>query len=227
MTSACRNMFEQTLIATVASALISLNILIPSAPPAKEVIRAQKEISLENRYSSPFVNEVFKDNILLNLAYLDGRVGRVGRASDVNWEDVRKPFRSEFVLEQGKTFAFHEDVFPEFADSLVKTTNAHFNASDGFRFSGLLFGDGVCHLASLLNWVAKDAGLEVQAPVNHNFREIPQIPKQHGVSIYYYPGQTAANAYQNLYITNSLKVPVIFRIDYNGKQLRVEVVEKS
>ncbi|MBI1982553.1 MAG: VanW family protein [Candidatus Levybacteria bacterium] len=96
-----------------------------------------------------------------------------------------------------------------------------------FRFSGLLYGDGVCHLASLINWVAKDAGLEVQAPVSHDFREIPEIPKEFGTSIYFYPGQKATNAQQNLYITNNLKNPVAFKVHYDGEKLKIEVFEEK
>lgn len=218
-------MFETGLFSVLATSVIGFNLfsfLSPSyiSPSVSVPPLALHEISLENRHGDRYVNEVFKDNILLNLAYLDGRVKK---SSDINWEEVRKPFVYEFTLSPNETFAFHEDVLLQYEIKIKKTTNGHFNAQDGFRFSGLLYGDGVCHLASLINWVAKDAGLEVQVSVNHDFREIPEIPKEFGVSIYYYPGQKSANAQQNLYITNNFKNPVVFKFHYDGEKLRVEI----
>lgn len=220
-------LFETGLFSILATSVIGFNLfgfLSPSytSPSVSVSPLALREISLENRQNDRYLNEVFKDNILLNLAYLDDRVRK---ASDINWDEVRKPFAYEFTLNPNETFAFHEDVLPQYEGEVKLTTNAHFNAQDGFRFSGLLYGDGVCHLASLINWVAKDAGLEVQAPVNHDFREIPGIPKDFGVSIYYYPGQKSTNAQQNLYITNSLKNPVLFRFEYDGEKFRIMTFE--
>jgi len=183
---------------------------------------AQKEISLDNRYPDKFVNEVFKDNILLNMAYLNGTVKSV---KDIKWDEVTKPFKYEFKLDPSKTFAFHSDVENKYQDSLVKTTNAHFNFTDGFKSDGYLFGDGVCHLASLLNWVAKDAGLSVEAPTNHNFANIPDIPKEYGVSIYNLPNSKGSNTLQNLYITNNQFKTIAFRFEYQNNKLKVSVVE--
>lgn len=218
-------LFETGLLSVFTASIIGFNLLgflSPSYtfPSASVQPLALREISLENRQADRYVNEVFKDNILLNLAYLDRRVKK---SSDINWTEVRKLFTFEFTLNPNETFAFHEDVLPEFEGKVAKTTNAHFNFDDGFRTDGLLFGDGVCHLASLINWVAKDAGLQVQTPVNHDFREIPGIPKDFGVSIYYYPGQKSTNAQQNLYITNTFKNPVVFKFQYDGERLKAEV----
>lgn len=221
-------MFETGLFSVFTTSVIGFNLLSFLSPSVSQVKPlALHEISLENRQADRYVNEVFKDNILLNLAYLDGRVKK---SSDINWDEVRKPFTYEFTLNPSETFAFHEDVLPKFAGKglpadrqVVKTTNAHFNFDDGFKSDGFLFGDGVCHLASLINWVAKDAGLEVQAPVNHDFREIPEIPREFGTSIYYYPGQRFTNAQQNLYITNNFKNPVVFKFHYDGEKLKIEV----
>lgn len=185
-------------------------------------ILAQKEMSLDNRYENKFVNDVFKNNILLNLAYLDGRVTK---ASDINWDEITKPFQYEFRLEPNKTFAFHSDVKAQYKDLLVKTTNAHFNAADGFKTDGYLFGDGVCHLASLINWAAREAGLSVEAPTNHNFANIPDIPKEFGVSIYSNPYAKGSNSQQNLYITNNKVKPITFKFEYNNDKLNVSVIE--
>ncbi len=187
-----------------------------------EQLIAQKEMSLDNRQPDRFVNDVFKKNILLNLAYLDGRVTK---ASDIKWHEIEKPFLYEFKLEPNKTFAFHSDVKAQYQDLLVKTTNAHFNGAEGFKTDGYLFGDGVCHLASLINWVAKEAGLSVEAPTNHNFANIPDVPKEFGVSIYSNPGSKGSNVLQNLYITNNKSRPISFKFEYQNNKLKVSVVE--
>jgi hypothetical protein len=179
-------------------------------------------MSLETRHADKFVNEVFKDNILLTLAYMDGEIDQ---SSSVDWNRVKRPATYEFELEPGQTFAYHDDVFDAFKGSLAKTTNAHFNAAEGFKFSGLYFGDGVCHLASLIYWAAIDAGLKAQAPVSHDFAQIPQVPREFGVSIYNMPGQTAANANQNLYITNNKNRPVVFKFEFDGADLKLTIDE--
>ncbi|MBI2085963.1 VanW family protein [Candidatus Daviesbacteria bacterium] len=183
---------------------------------------ARKEMSLDNRYSNQFVNNVFKDNILLNLAYM---TGRVTKASDIKWDEIVKPFQYEFKLDPNKTFAFHEDVKDKYKASLVKTTNAHFNSAEGFKTDGYLFGDGICHLASLINWAAKEAGLEVEAPTNHDFAIIPDISKEYGVSIYSSPFSKGSNALQNLYITNNKGKPITFKFEYYNNNLKVSIVE--
>lgn len=191
-------------------------------PSSGEHLMAQEEMSLETRYENKFVNNVFKDNILLNIAYLGGKVSS---PKDIKWDEITKPFQYEFKLEPNKTFAFHGDVEDKYKDSLVKTTNAHFNAGDGFKTDGYLFGDGVCHLASLIYWVAKNAGLETEAPTNHDFANIPGIPREFGVSIYNNPGSKGSNTLQNLYITNNQAKPIAFKFEYNDNKLKVSVVQ--
>ncbi len=191
-------------------------------PFSGEHVIAQQEMPLDNRYPDKFVNDVFKNNILLNLAYLSGQVSS---PKDIKWEQITKPFKYEFKLEPNKTFAFHEDVEAKYKETLVKTTNAHFNFADGFKTDGYLFGDGVCHLASLINWVAKEAGLWVEAPTNHDFANIPDVPREYGVSIYNAPGAKGSNALQNLYITNNKSKPVAFRFEYKDDKLKVSAVE--
>jgi hypothetical protein len=181
-----------------------------------------KGMSLETRYGDKFVNDVFKDNILLNMAYLSGRVTK---KDDINWGEIEKPFKYEFTLMPDKTFAFHDDVLEKYKNSLTKTTNAHFNADDGFKSDGYLMGDGVCHLASLMYWSAKTAGLDVYAPTSHDFMNIPGIDREYGVSIYKMPGNSSANALQNLYITNNRKKPVLFEFTYQGNELKLSISE--
>lgn len=187
-------------------------------------ILSQKEMSLDNRYGDKFVNGVFKNNILLNLAYLREKVLS---AKDINWEEINKPFKYEFKLEPESTFAFHDSVQEEYKDSLVKTTNAHFNAADGFKTDGYLFGDGVCHLASLIYWAAKEANLEAEAPTDHDFANIADIPKEYGVSIYSNPFSKGSNAQQNLYIKNNKSHPITFKFEYQDNKVKVSISESN
>lgn len=192
------------------------------SPLVGENVLAQRQMSLQNRYADNWVNSVFKDNILLTLAYLNGNVTS---KRGINWEEVKKPSRFEFILQSGHTFAYHDDILPEYQGKVVKTTNAHFNAQDGFKTDGYLYGDGVCHLASLIYWAAKDAKLDASSPVSHNFARIPDVPKEYGVSIYSNPEVKGTDARQNLYITNNRQKTVAFKFDYDGIAVKVSVVE--
>lgn len=190
----------------------------------QQKVLSSREFSLTNRYADAFVNGVFKDNILLNIAYLSGKVKKT---QDIKWPVIQKPFVSEITLKPGEVFAYHDTLLPEYQGKIVKTTNAHFGYAQGFRSSGYLYGDGVCHLASLINWVAKDAGLTVKAPTNHDFANIPQVPREYGVSIYYSPANAATSAIQNLYIENTLEKPVTFKFVYENDKLTVSVYKSA
>lgn len=203
--------------------LIPFSLLSIFTPPSSgEHLLAEKEFSLENRYPDKWVNDVFKDNILLNLAYLNGSVTS---KENIKWDEVNKPFDYQFTLPPNKTFAFHEDIEDKYRDSLVKTTNTHFNYQEGFKTDGYLFGDGVCHLASLLFWLAKDAGLETEAPTNHDFMNIPSVPKEYGVSIYSNPYALGSNTRQNLYITNNKGKPITFKFEYKDNKIKVAILD--
>lgn len=188
----------------VTTALIISLTPFPYLPRAHEVELSSHEISLAERYPVKSVNDVMSYNILHTLKLMG---------------------ESQFTLNPGQTFAFHDDILPEYKDKVVKTTNAHFNAQEGFKTDGYLYGDGVCHLASLIYWVAKDAGLEALAPVNHNFAPIPQISREYGVSIYSNPYSKGANSKQNLYVTNNKQNPVEFKFEYKDDNLKFTVVE--
>lgn len=183
---------------------------------------AVREFSLEQRYANSFVNKVFKDNILLTVKYL---AGEKIDPKKIDWKTIEKPFEYKLILKPGETFAFHDDVLPEFQGKVSKTTNAHFNAQDGFKSDGFLMGDGVCHLASLLYWVARDAGLETFAKVDHNFANIPEVPKEYGVSIYAFPGKQYTDQIQNLYITNNKGREIAFEFNYDGDNLKITATE--
>lgn len=210
------------LVFFIISAYLAIEVVVPMTKTvmAKNTTLAVRSISLEKRHKDTYVNNVFRDNILLNLAYMDGRVRS---KSDVNWQNIQNPSSYEFVLNPGEVFAYHDYVLPAYQDKRIITTNAHFNATEGFLSDGYLFGDGVCHLASLTKWAAKDAGLAVLAPTRHDFAPIPEIPREEGVSIYSVPGQVAASAQQNLYIENTLDKSVTFAFNYKNNILNLTI----
>lgn len=211
--------YIKLVLAVIAGlALISFSLVFPSS--ANENLLSRREMSLQNRYPNKAVNEVFKDNILLTMAYMEGRVSN---PKAVDWYDVQKPYVFEFTLKPNEGFAFHDDALASYKSAITKTTNAHFNAQEGFKSSGYLYGDGVCHLASVIYWAAKDAGLNTHAPTNHDFRKIPDVPREYGVSIYSMPGQTGANAVQNLYIKNTTEKPIVFRFEHDNQKIIVSV----
>lgn len=206
----------------VAGLILSTFLNLQGTIAPKEHILASHQLSLEDRQPDRFVNGVFKDNILLNLSYMEGKT----KYSSVDWNEVRKPFHYQFELAPGQVFAFHDTLLPQYQGKVTKTTNAHFNSQEGFESDGYLVGDGVCHLASLIYWVARDANLEAVAPTNHNFAAIEDISREYGVAIYNYPGQNDTSAKQNLYITNNLSNPVVFKFDYDGTKLQVSILEE-
>ena len=189
------------------------------AKPQAEVL-STSQISMEYRYPVPSVSKIFKENILLNLAYLDGRVTK---ASGINWDEVNKPFHSEFTLKPNETFAFHDAILPEYKDKVVITTKARFNQQDGFKTDGYLYGDGVCQLASFINMAARSAKLDVVQYTNHDFAAIPEVPKAYGVAIYLDPNDLASSARKNLYITNNQDKPVTFTFDYVDGELKISI----
>ena len=188
---------------------------MPNTLGAASVEIATRSFPMTDRYDNTFVNDVFKDNILLTLRYMDGSVKS---AKDVSWQEIEKPFHAEFTLKPGEEFAFHDKVLPNYKN-VVKTTNAHFNWDEGFKSDGFLTGDGVCHLASLMYWAARDAGLSTYAPSNHNFAKINDVPKEYGVAV------ESPLPMGNLYITNSLDKPITFNFDYKDQNLTVSITE--
>lgn len=196
--------------------------LLQASQAQPEPVLASRVISLDKRYPNPFVNEIFKENILLNLAYMRGIVDP---SKKVDWVKVTEPFTYSLTLRPGEVFAFHDDVTPEFEQENIKTTNAHFNSQEGFKSDGYLVGDGVCHLASLIYWAAKSAGVETVAPTRHDFANIPQVPKEFGVSIYATPGKNDGDERQNLYIKNDKEKTIAFVFSYENSQLKVDVKE--
>lgn len=209
------------------SFFITLSLLASVAatnlPASITHVLGTMEFSLANRYANSFVNSVFSDNILLTMAYMRGIV----KDDKPDWNEVKSPFTYSFVLKPGEVFAFHDDVLPEFAGKVVKTTNAHFGSQEGFLSDGWLVADGVCHLASLINEASIHAGLKVVAPTSHDFAIIPEIPREYGTAIYYMPGSDSTNAQQNLYVENTKDKPVTLTFIYKDNELAVTVTESE
>lgn len=197
------------LVTLVSTALLPVSSVVDLAP-----VLAEHTLDLTSREPNPYANEVFADNILLSLHYLKGDV-----ALPVNWEEIRQPFAAYFTLAPGEVFAFHEDVLPEFKDKVAKTTGAHFNWQDGFRSDGWLVGDGVCHLATLMNWVASEAGLRVVSPANHDFLPVPGVAREYGTSILWHPDGGWRSQNQNLYVQNTFDYPVKFNFKVTTTQV--------
>lgn len=178
--------------------------------------------SLNDRYAVSSVNDVFKDNILLAVNYA---VGKKIDPAQLDWKTIEKPSEYTFTLKPHETFAFHDDVLTQYMGKVTKTTNVHFSSAEGFKSDGYLVGDGVCHLASLMYWVAKDAGLDTLAPTRHDFAPVPDVPHEFGTSIYASPNKSESNEMQNLYITNNKDKTITFAFDYNGNTLTIKALE--
>ncbi len=163
-----------------------------------EEILVIKEMDLSVRDKNFSVNQVFTDNILLAV----------------------KQF--PMTLNSGEVFAFHSNILPQYQDQSVKTIGDEFNSQEGYRSAGGIVGDGVCHLASFLNWAGQEAGLKVQAPTSHEFRSIAGIPPEYWVSIRY--AKTGHNSSrQNLYIKNNFDFPILFQFQQQGDLLILKV----
>ncbi len=202
---------NNTLMNIIAAATILITNVTGTTVP-KSI--SEVSYSLSNRYSNTFVNDVFSDNILLTIAYLGGKVKK---GDTIDWEKIRANWEIKFTLRPGETFAFHDAVLDKYKGKIAVTTNAHFNSYEGFKSDGWLVGDGVCHLASFMYVVAKNAGLEVEAPTSHDFAVIPNIEKKDGVSIY------SDNTLQNLYISNNKNEDITFVFGHKDDVLTIRV----
>lgn len=179
------------------------------------IVLARQELDLNNRYPVNSVNEVFSDNIILYLHYMNGSVTSVldtekstANRRIIDWEKARKPLAFSLTLSPNEVFVFHPDVLKEFDEKNLTIVDTSFGSTDGYRFIAGLWGNGVCHIASLINWVSKEAGLTVTSKVNHDFAVINGIEKKFGTAIYYLEGSNWSNQAQNLYIENPYSFPV-------------------
>jgi len=213
--------FATTIGTVLIMTIASPSAMIKNQGPQVKVL-GEKQYSMENRYPVKSVNEVMKKNILLNLAYLNGSVTK---KSDIDWNKVTSAFHFEKTLKPGEIFAFHNIVRKEFDGKVAFTTNSYFGSSDGYITDGYLYGDGVCDLASLINWAALSAGLETVVPKDHrSVAHIPDIPDDYGVSIFADPNaQVGAN--NNLYITNNKNSEIKFHFEFDGTNLKVSITQ--
>lgn len=215
-------MLKELIAKTAVLAFLVPNLLAAQTPANGRVL-ASHQMTMWNRYPVQSVSNVFADNILLTVYYFIN--GRDSVSKKPDWDDVKKPFDYSLTLNPGEVFAFHETALPEYKNRVRLTTNSRFAAADGYKSDGLLFGDGVCHLASLMYWVALDAGLETKSLVNHNFAKIEGVEKKYGVSIKFDPNSPVNSARQNLYITNNRQNPVVFRFVYQNDTLSFSISE--
>jgi len=196
-----------------------------------EPVLAQHELDLTTRLPNEYGSQVFADNILLALHYLKGDQeefkldsDKAYHPSNMDWEAIREPFEVSFTLEPGQVFAYHENALPEFKENLAVTMNSRFYVEEGYKSLAGLGGNGVCHLASLVNWVASEAGLEVTAKVNHDFYPVPGVPKEFGTSIRYAEvGHNSQN--QNLYIKNGFEEPVTFEFKADNEKVTLVITK--
>jgi len=196
-----------------------------SASLVERQVLAKHELDLTKRLPDEYGSQVFADNILLTLHYVRGDVEGLKVDGKVDWEKVRGPFEASFTLEPGEVFAYHDTILPEFNGLSLKTTGAHYTLRDGYKPLSGLPGNGVCHLASLINWVAQDAGLEVVAKVNHNFYPVPGVPKENGTSIRWGPNGEYNSRNQNLYIRNNFSFPVTFGFEIKGNLVLLSIIK--
>lgn len=199
---------------------VSEPVSTPQNTPDEVV--SERTISLDNRLVGTEANAVYKDNILLNLAYMRGLVNS---KSQIEWDQVRQPFTYEFILAPDQVFSYHDAVMSKYEGKVVKTTNSHFSGEEGYLTDGNLYGMGVCHMASVIYWAAKDANLESEAPTNHNFAVIREVPAEYGVAIYNSPLALETSSKQNLYITNSFDKDIAIKFEYDGSSLKVSVLK--
>jgi hypothetical protein len=183
-------------------------------PIPREEVLAEHVLNLNERLpDSEFGNEVFKYNILLALKYIEAD------------PDLPDSFTAEVELQPGEVFAFQENLLPEFEKKTVKTGWSKYVAQEGYKPLAGLYGNGVCHLASLINWVASDAGLKVTAPANHNFWPVPGVPKEYGTAIRYLADGGWKTENQNLYVENIFDYPIKLVFNCSSDKVELKIIK--
>lgn len=211
-----------TLFFSVLASTILFSTKPAIAQTTPNIVLSVEKYSLADRYAEPSVNRVFTDNILLTLSYMDKMVKQ---GEQISWDQVRSDRMYTLTLKPGETFAFHDSVLSQYQNKIAATTNAHFNANEGFESDGWLVGDGVCHLASFMNVAARAAGLTVVALTKHDFAAIPEVSKENGVAIYDSPNDPVSSSLQNLYITNNKDKDIAFVFTHKHDSLDIQVEE--
>jgi len=215
--------------------VVSQNISETSIEEEKEgELLAKAQINLSKRWPEESINEGFRYNILLSLWYLkmaqkEPNFEPKVEDSPPSCLDPPAGGTSGVLLLPGEVFAFHRNVNAKYAKVAqdaknAKTMNSEFLVEQGYKSVMGLGGNGVCHLASLINWAASEAGLKVLAPTDHAFAEIPGVPRDYWTSIKYQ--QNSANSQlQNLYIINNKDFTVRFLFEKNGNNLILKILK--
>lgn len=182
----------------------------------KKVILASETMDLSYRYPVESVSKGFKENILVNLYHFSKiNSGVDERGTETNNSQVDVPSNFAITLNPGEVFAFHDKISSEFSKDKVITPNSGYGANDGYILISGLYGNGVCHLATLMNYVAQKAGVEVVALTRHDFAAIPGFDREYGTSISY--GNCPER--QNLYIKNNKEYPLDLGFTLAGDNL--------
>jgi len=190
-------------------------------------VLAESEIDLSKRWPEKGVNDGFRENILLALCYL--KMSQIDPNFEPNIggqeEDLcEESFKVEFELGPGEMFALHKNIVRKYRDKIVKTMESEFLTTQGYKSVSGLGGNGVCHLASLINWAASEAELEVLAPTDHGFAEIEGVPRKYWTSIRYQ--ESGGNSQrQNLYVVNNKDYKVRFLFEKKGEGLSLKILK--
>ena len=213
----------------VATASAQPIFLSPMAESEFHQVISQTKFDLSRRWENEGVSQGFEDNIILALYYLKEPNQEPVKKTPLKHEEIEKlapdDFSVEFELKPGQAFAFHNNILPEYQNRVVKTMESQFMTYQGYRVVSGLGGNGVCHLASLINWAASEAGLAVEARADHSFARIEGVPREYWTSIRY--SQSGGNSQnQNLYIVNNqdFTVRFVFKRMGNELELRLEKI---
>jgi vancomycin resistance protein YoaR len=207
-------MLNQIISALLVASLIlrgEANATVSAQKEKKDLFKwetiASKSIDLSYRYPEPAISNGFKENILIATDYLN----KVGSGV--------------IILNPGEVFSFHKNILPEYEGQKIITQESGFMVNDGYKVVAGLGGNGVCHLASLMNWTAQEAGLEVRAEVDHDFAAIPGIDSKYGTSIKFVPSGGLNSQKQNLYIRNNKDYSVWFLFELEGENLKFSILK--
>lgn len=168
-----------------------------------QVVLSERALIFDEFNLGDYADGILSFNILRYFHFLKGD------AEEFVGNEVREPFEGRLVLNPGEVFAYHPEVLDEYQDAVAITPETDLSLADGYKALEGLSANGVCYSASLFNWVASEAGLEVVAKVNHDFFPVPGVPREYGTSIYHLAGSHSSRL-QNLYIRNSYEFPVEF-----------------
>jgi hypothetical protein len=219
------------MINTILTTALATSLLFNTATPSsfltagqagilveknQKVLLASESLDLSYRYPVESVSKGFKENILVNL-YHFSQIG-----SDTPYEGIgsleaqeKLPDTFSITLKPNEVFAFHDKILAQYKEDKVLAPKSKYGSRDGYLLISGLYGNGVCHLATLMNWVASETDLEVTALTRHDFAKIPGTDPKLGTSISY--GNSPER--QNLYIKNNKPSSVVLEFKIEGDNL--------